>query len=82
MTIDLQTLILVIPVVTGAVEIFKLAGLKRQYAGILAMVLGVVACIGLGVDQAWTWRIITGLAIGAAASGFYDYTKALAGRIP
>lgn len=82
MNLDLAILVILVPIVMGTVEVLKLAGIKRELAGVASLIVGVLLMVGLGIDEAWTTRIVIGLAIGAAASGTYDYTKALASRIP
>lgn len=81
-TIDLQMLVVIVPIIAGIVEIGKRAGLPTRYAGPVAIVLGVAGTVAIGIDPGWGWRILTGVAVGAAASGVYDYTKAVVQRIP
>lgn len=82
MNLDLTILVLLVPVVIGIVELLKLAGVQKRYAGLFSLAIGVAIMVAMGIDESWATRIVIGLAIGAAASGTYDYTKALADRIP
>lgn len=67
-----------VPIVIGLVELAKRLGLPTAYAGLLAVIMGVllVAAQSLLTGQARD-IVLSGLATGLAAAGLYSGTKAL-----
>ncbi len=67
-----------VPVIIGLVELAKNLGLPTRYAGLLAVVLGIV------LVYVWTYLsgeardvILVGLGTGLAAAGLYSAGKAV-----
>lgn len=74
---DLVNAVLV-PIIIGLVEIAKKLGLPTTYAGLLAVVLGIVLSAAYTTLTGQAREIVlTGLATGLAAAGLYSGTKAL-----
>lgn len=72
--------ILIIPLITGIVEVLKRAGLPPKYAGLASLILGLGLSIAYGQMEAhWALiqSILVGLALGLAASGLYSQVRAL-----
>ena len=61
---------IIIPIVTGLVQAFKMAGLTSKYAPITAIVLAVVIGYFTGVDA------LTGIIYGLSSAGLYSGVKA------
>ena len=76
MTFEITTAVLTAFVI-GIVEIAKQIGLNTKYAGLLAVILGILATVGLSFFQVTATVIFTGIAIGLSAAGLYSGTKAL-----
>lgn len=76
--ITISTSVLV-AVIIGLVQVVKKAGLDSKYAGVFAVVLGLVvggvsAIIG---TSSLVQALISGAVMGLIASGFYDLPKNL-----
>lgn len=76
MTFEITTAVLT-ALVIGIVEIAKQIGLNTKYAGLLAVILGILATLGLSFFQVTTTVIFTGIVIGLSAAGLYSGAKAL-----
>lgn len=66
--------IAIIPLITGLVQLFKLAGIRAKYAPFIAVILGVlfgVFFVGNNVKDG----ILIGLVLGLSASGLYSGSK-------
>ncbi|MGE5396392.1 MAG: hypothetical protein ACM3MK_02510 [Chitinophagales bacterium] len=65
--------LVVIPVINGLVEVAKRAGLNNRYCPIVAIVLGLMAGIGLrDPAQNIAIGILEGLILGLSAVGMYS----------
>jgi hypothetical protein len=72
--------VLLIPFITGLIEVFKRAGLPNRYAALAALVLGVAISVGAFVSQGFGAHdlydaILRGAAFGLAASGLYSVAR-------
>lgn len=74
MEILTPTLLALVPVVIGIIEVLKLAGLPSKYAPFFSLVLGVAGAIAIA--GANVEAIIGGIVIGLSSSGLYAGTKA------
>lgn len=64
----------VIPVITGVVQILKTAFLPGRFAGLVAVILGVL--FSVGVNRAVTVEtVIMGVIFGLSSAGLYDGVK-------
>lgn len=66
-------LVIIVAVVTGLVQVAKAAGLPAKFAPILSIVLGLLGGMYAATDIKEI--VFIGLAIGLAASGFFDIAK-------
>ncbi len=65
--------LLLIPVITALVSVFKRAGLASKYAPLLAVVLGILGALGLAGP---TFLVaLSGIVAGLSAVGLYSGTK-------
>lgn len=66
--------IAVIPIITGLVQLFKMAGLKSKYSPFIAVILGIL--FGLFYFSSNIKEgILIGLVVGLSASGLYSGSK-------
>jgi hypothetical protein len=74
-------LVVIIP---ACVELAKRSGLPVRYAGLMAVLSGVVLLalrdLALGSDPHWAAWLIGGVVYGLAAAGLYSQTAMLAGK--
>ncbi|MBO1002629.1 hypothetical protein ACFSKI_21070 [Pseudogracilibacillus auburnensis] len=66
--------IAVVPLITGLVQLFKLAGFKAKYAPFIALLLGILFGLfyfGSSIKEG----ILIGLVLGLSASGLYSGSK-------
>lgn len=69
---DPEAVLLSTPLVTGLVEVYKRAGLPKQYAGVASVVSGLAIAALVVSDPTSAECAITGIATGLAASGLYS----------
>jgi hypothetical protein len=69
-------------VVMGLVQLAKNLGLSPRYAGVLAVLIGVVGSMGYTyqADAPWLQAVYVGAAIGLSAAGLYSGAKAVMGK--
>ena len=69
-------------IIVGVVELFKRAGLNHRWAGILAVILGIVGgCVAhVWADSELAAAVAQGLVAGLAAAGLWSTAKNAAGR--
>ena len=64
----------IIPVITGVVQALKMAFLPSKFAGLVSIILGVVA--SCGINHAVTFEtVVMGVVFGLSSAGTYDITK-------
>ncbi|NLW43792.1 MAG: hypothetical protein GXY92_01250 [Syntrophomonadaceae bacterium] len=74
-------LTMAIPIINGLAEVAKRAGLPNRYVPLLAVILGLIAGIGLRNPQdSITVAILEGLVIGLSAVGLYSGTRNVLGK--
>ena len=79
--------VLLIPLITGLVEVAKRSGLPPRYAAGVAVALGIVLTTGshvagvLGLTDAYT-AISQGASYGLAAAGLYSAARFMVGAPP
>lgn len=63
--------------IIGVVQLAKNAGFPTKYAGLLAVIFGVVASVGYTFfyETEFFKAIVTGLALGLSAAGLYSTQK-------
>jgi uncharacterized membrane protein (DUF441 family) len=70
--------IVVIPIITGLVQVAKLTALPDKYAPLLSLLIGIaIAFIINGVGLSWGQHVIAGIIYGLSASGLYSAGKTL-----
>lgn len=67
--------VVLIPLILGIVEVFKVLGLKKKFLPLLSLVLGVLAGIFYVYPNDLKSGIIVGIMYGLSASGLYSGTK-------
>lgn len=70
--------VLLVPIIIGVVQLFKMAGLAPRFAGLVALALGLIIALAYGLTEAgWTLFqcLIIGAALGLSASGLYSTQK-------
>ena len=76
-------LVIIIP---ACVEVAKRAGLPVRFAGVMAMISGVVLLalrdLAMAGDAGWAVWVIGGVVYGLAAAGLYSQTAMFAGEPP
>lgn len=78
--LDLSVFVLALPLTIGVVQVLKQAGLPVRWAGVAAVVAGVVAGVavrlaGIG-DGPLTLAALTGAIAGLSAAGVWSGAKA------
>lgn len=66
--------IAVVPVITGLVQLFKMAGLKTKYSPFLAVLLGILFGV-FYFSSSIKEGVLVGLVLGLSASGLYSGSK-------
>jgi len=66
--------IAVVPLITGLVQLFKIAGLKAKYSPFLAVLLGILFGV-FYFSSSIKEGVLVGLVIGLSASGLYSGSK-------
>lgn len=66
---------LLVPVVTGLVELVKTAGFPSRFAGVLSLLLGLGGAFLIG-GEAISVLVLQGIIVGLSASGLYSATRA------
>lgn len=70
-----------IPVINGLAEVAKRAGLSSRYVPLLAVILGLIAGIGLrNPEESIAVAVLEGLVIGLSAVGLYSGTRNFLGK--
>ncbi|MGE5544120.1 MAG: hypothetical protein ACM3UW_04030 [Bacillota bacterium] len=70
-----------IPVINGLAEVAKRAGLSNRYVPLLAILLGLLAGIGLrNPEESIAIAVMEGLVIGLSAVGLYSGTRHVLGK--
>jgi len=65
-----------IPLINGLVEVAKRAGVPNRYLPLLAVVMGVMAGVGLrNPNESIAIAVMEGLVIGLSAVGLYSGTR-------
>lgn len=67
---QITELLALTPVIAGTVQVLKTAGLPRRYAGVAALILGVLIAVAL--DGPTIVPILAGVVLGLAAQGLYE----------
>lgn len=69
-------------VIIGLVQLAKALGLPTRFAGVAAVILGVLASLGYTyyAEAPWLQAVVIGLAIGLSAAGLYSGAKAASGH--
>lgn len=73
-----------VPLIVALVEAAKAAGLPPRWAGVLAVVLGLLTSLAYRATEsvsdgrAWVDATLLGLALGLSAAGLYSGTRAAA----
>lgn len=72
----------VVLVIIGLIQLAKNVGLPTRYAGVAAVVLGVLASLGYAyfAESTWLQALFVGLALGLSAAGLYSAGKAAVGK--
>ena len=66
-------------IIVGLVQLAKSAGLNSKYAGLVAVIMGVIASVGFTLwgNVPIYKAIIVGLALGLSAAGLWSTTKSV-----
>lgn len=66
--------IIVIPIITGLVQVLKMAGVRAKYAPLMAILFGVLFGV-FYFSTSIKEGILIGLVVGLSASGLYSGSK-------
>lgn len=69
------TLVTLVPVVSGIVEVIKVTGIPTRFMALISLILGIGAGF-LFFTGSYQDQLFSGIVIGLSASGFYDVVKA------
>ena len=75
--LDEITLSIITACVIGLVQLAKNIGLDSKWAGLLAVLLGIVGTLGLAYYTTFSATIFTGIVVGLSAAGIYSTGKKL-----
>lgn len=64
-----------IPVITGIVSMLKSLGLKKTFASLVSLVLGIILSLIFSTEPELKFRALKGMILGLSASGFYTNGK-------
>lgn len=67
--------ILILPLILGLVELFKVLGLNPKYSPLVAIFFGIVLGVVYLTDFDWKQGILVGVILGLSASGLYSGGK-------
>ncbi|MCJ7843440.1 hypothetical protein MUB24_21695 [Lederbergia sp. NSJ-179] len=67
--------VLVIPLIIGLVEAFKIAGVSKRFLPLIAIGVGIVIGIVYMTELNLKQGILVGIILGLSASGLYSGTK-------
>lgn len=67
--------VVILPLIVGIVEIFKIAGVSKKYLPLISLVLGIVIGVVYVTDFDWKQGILIGAMLGLSASGLYSSSK-------
>lgn len=67
--------ILIIPLILGVVELFKIGGMKAKYSPFVAVFFGIVLGVVYLTDFDWKQGILIGVMLGLSATGLYSGGK-------
>lgn len=76
---NILSFLILVPIVTGLVQVAKRAGFVQKYCSLLAIVFGVLLVTILGALSTvpFTINLVVGLVVGLAASGLWEGGKAI-----
>jgi hypothetical protein len=76
-TIDLS----VVPIITAVIEVIKKLNIvNEKFLPLFALGFGIIGAFALNIGTTISIKIIVGLIIGLASSGFYSWSKTATGK--